>query len=409
MQSLLEWFGAKPTLESFTGRLLTAMPRVEAAGWRFDKGEATLVNGAGSTISLQNIFLEYSNASRRQRPGLIDKYLELARTITQEIPALWVAAAKNVYPVLRSKYVATAVEVATRGRAKPMDRFAAAPLAGDLQVCLMYDFGESLKYVHEPQLSIWGQSYDDVRERALANLAKLEPAVWVADESGFFQLASRASYAESMLLLDRIVDALPFRDNAVFVPCNRGVLLAADAHRDDAVSAMLREAIRCAELAPWPMSATLCTRRDRSWTVWEPSDATRALAHDLFLIHLAMSYQAQQEALEEWQNKNGIDRYVAKFDLRKRPDGLVSFATWTQGVCTLLPISDLVALVRPSAKAGEMEFKLARWQNVIDVCAHRLRPTDESPTRYELDSFPDEAEWNRLKDERDVVKGGQAS
>ncbi|HEY2345083.1 MAG TPA: hypothetical protein VGH80_04285 [Xanthomonadaceae bacterium] len=405
MQSLLEWFGAKPTLASFTGRLLRTMPRGEATRWRFDAGQGELLDDRGSTVSLHNMFLEYCNAPRSQRRELIGKYLEITRSIQQEVPALWVAAAKNVFPVVRSTHVAMPMEIAARGTGKGIDRFAAAPLAGDLQVCLMYDFGQSLKYVHLPQLETWGQRFEDVRERALANLAGLEPPAWAMHPSGFFRLTSRVSYEESMLLLGRVVDALPFREHAVLLPCNRGILLAADARRDDVVSAMLREAIRCAEHAPWPVSATLCTRRDGEWTTWEPGEATRALAHDLSVLHNGMNYHAQKDALDAWQERSGIDRFVAKYSILQRPDGLASFATWARNVHTLLPVADWIAIGGPAA-AGEMEFKMVRWQNVVDVCGHRMRRMEESPTRYELDSFPDEAEWDRLQDERDAMQGG---
>ena len=56
------------------------------------------------------------------------------------------------------------------------------PLAGDLCVQLVYDFGEHLSYVDRELAETWGQSDAQLRETALANLATLPRARYENEE-----------------------------------------------------------------------------------------------------------------------------------------------------------------------------------------------------------------------------------
>lgn len=225
----LEYLGFKPTMEGFATRLLRAFPSSEQDQWAFDPEREALTHSSNSEIALRNMFLEYCSGKVSARAGLIRKYADLANTLSSEIPPLWIAAAKNIYPVIRSMFVDATVKIQVRGNGVPQSAAVAVPFAGDLQVRFVHDFGSYLSYVTEEHLATWGQTVDEVLERAIANLARLERPGWVDSKRGFFQLASPMSFAESMLLLGNIVDELPFGPSAVLLPCNRGVLLAAHA------------------------------------------------------------------------------------------------------------------------------------------------------------------------------------
>lgn len=391
---LLEYLGFKPSMEGFARRLLRALPSSEGGQWAFVREREALTHGANGEISLRNMFVEYSSSKVFARAGLIRKYADLANTLSSEIPALWAAAARNVFPVIRSMFVDATVKIQTRTNAVPQSAAASVPLAGDLQVRLVYDFGNYLTYVSEEQLATWGQTVDDVLERAIANLARLERPGWVDSKRGFSQLASPMSFAESMLLLGNIVDELPFGPFAVLLPCNRGVLLAADGRSEDALQAMLREATRCAEQEPWPMTATLCTRTDGKWHEFSTSGETAVLAHGLFIAHLADDYAAQKEALDALHERLEIDVFTASCSVLTRDDAKASYCVWSEGVVSLLPVTDWVALVPEDPEAG---FKHVRWQDMLDVCGERLRPTDESPARFLVDTFPDSAQWEAME------------
>jgi len=398
MQLILEWLGFKPTFDRFVMRLLRGLPPQLAHEWVCDKAAQSLANADGTKVSLTNMFLEYGNAKASTRGNLIRKYADTIASIGREIPSLWVAAARNVLPVVRSSYVCTTIEIGCRDRPNTLEPFVSFPLAGDLQVCLVYDFGNSMTYVKMSQLETWGQSADDARKRASANLAGLTTPGWVDSGKGWFSLASPDSYEESMLQLDSVLCALPFEGHAVFSPCNRGVLLAADERSASAVEAMMREAIRCAHEHPWPISGTLFVRRGGCWDAWVPDGPASVLAHELWSLHRGQDYEAQKEALEAFHERVGRDVFVASYGMLRKDSEVFSYATWTRGVVTLLPETDWVAMIFDFRSGKDMVRKLVRWTDMLQVCGHRLQATIESPIRYLVDSFPDELEWAALPD-----------
>ncbi|MFA6984974.1 MAG: hypothetical protein WC213_02035 [Arenimonas sp.] len=390
--SLLEFLGFRPTLPRFAARVLRALPEDEATGWTFNAERECLQHPGGTEISLRNLFLEYCASGVFGRPALVRKYADLALTRSHEIPALWVAAVKNIYPVVRSEFVETTIEIKCRATGATMDSVV-LPFAGDLRIRLVYDFGNFVRYVKGEDLGTWGQSAPDVLGHALANLGRLEKPTWVDSGLGFFSLASPMSYGESMLQLDSAVAALPFAPNAVFMPCNRGILLAADGRSEEAMTAMLTEAARCLREEPWPVSATLCKRSPDGWQQVDPPACAAALAHNLFVQHRADYYAGQKEELDALHESRGEDVFVANCSLLGNEDTWQSYCVWTQDVKSLLPVTDWIALM---PQGEDVKFIRVAWQDVVETCGPRMLATTESPPRFLVDSFPTPDEWSAL-------------
>lgn len=133
---LLEYLGFKPSLTRFVARLLQAMPADLASEWSFDADRCLLVRPGGGEISLQNMFAEYSANKVSHRAELIEKYASLASSHLAELPDLWVAAAKNVFPAVRSLFVDSTIEIKSRSLEGPYDPIA-LPFVGDLQLRLL--------------------------------------------------------------------------------------------------------------------------------------------------------------------------------------------------------------------------------------------------------------------------------
>jgi len=386
---VLELLGFKPTIKGFAARLMRALPK-EDGDWTLDLENQSLRHPRGVEINFINLFLEYSRSPFLARKGLMEKYASIALATTREIPDLWVEAAPNLYPTLRSEFVDSTIEIRRRGSDAPRDDSVVFPFAGDLRVRLMYDFGSSLTYVRSEKLNTWGQPAEAVLERAKANLGRLDPPQWADLGQGVFQLRSEQSFEESFLQLDSVVRRLPFADNAVFMPCNRGILLAADGRSEEALEAMLSQAERMMLEAPWFMSSTMCRRGDQGWEVVAPPKSGANLARGMELRNLAEFYSSQKDALEPWLQQRGDDVYVCDFTVLKVRGQWQSYCVWGQGVRALLPVTDWVAVTSGGAHIQ------VNWQDVLDICGPRLQPTSESPPRFRVDSFPDAAELERL-------------
>jgi hypothetical protein len=212
-----------------------------------------------------------------------------------------------------------------------------------------------------------------------------------------YAIESDVAYEETFLLLDAVVDALPFAATAVVMPVNRGVLLAADGRSVESVLEMMEEAFSALQNNPWPISGTALTRSDGQWIKLNADEALGPMAHAVESLGLASTYSAQQTALQEHYEKSGKDVFVATFDLRKRGDSLAtlySYCTWTDGVSSLLPKSDVIAFVRGDLEQPEVLF--VDWDAMHPICGHLLKSTSEDPPRFAVDAFPTNEQWTLL-------------
>lgn len=388
--SLLEFLGMKPTPESFARRLLKALP--DDGDWSFDRERNLLRHPGGTELSLQNMYLEFRGSPVLQRESLIRKYADLAFSQSREIPGLWEAAARNIYPVVRSEFVDMTIAIRSRAEQTRFDPLV-IPLAGDLRIRLVYDYGNTLAYVSREHMETWGKSVEELMPQAIANMGRLQTPEWVDSGRGFWQLASPESYGESMFQLANVVAALSFAADALFMPCNRGVLLAADGRSEESIAAMLSEATRCAMQEPWPMSGTVLRKCPAGWQEALLPASLAVQARTLKCIHISENYAAQKELLDALNERLGKDVFVASMTLLGDLSDLHSYCTWAQGVPALLPVSDWVAVVRADDRK---EFLRVDWHDLAEVVGHRLQPTQENPSRYLVDSFPDADDWRAL-------------
>ncbi|MET0534340.1 MAG: hypothetical protein ABW171_08955 [Steroidobacter sp.] len=396
-----ELLGLKPTVASFAQSLID---RARARGdghWRFDPDQSALRHPSNGTINLTNIFLEYSAASGTLRKGLLGKYEAMMQQGHAETPKLWELAGKHIYPVIRCVHDGVTLEIATRTGEGKMPRTVSWPLAGDLMVRLVFDRGESLAHVQEELADTWGQSLESLKERALKNLASLPRPQWQALNDGVHQVVSDVSYEESFLLVNAVVEALPFASSAVLMATNRGVLLACDGTSPEALRSMLGYAERSLRENPWPMAATMLHREAGEWREFIPTGELAEIHASLARLSIAITYNDQQAAL---QKHLGDDIFVGTYSLIKRgdgPDSLRSWSSWTKDVPTLLPQTDLVVLGRPRAD-GKHDMLMVPWPALVKACGGRMKQTAERPARFMVEEFPSDSEWQSLAREGEM-------
>lgn len=393
--SLLDLF-RRPTIERLAHQLVAAAAAAGETGWRFEANARRLVRqGSDGVLYLDNIFLEYSQAPARRRRTLLEKYVGLLASIRTEIPKLWATAERRIYAVIRSRYDSIALDIADRDSDRQLPQRVEFPWHGDLVVRIAYDFGASLGQVQQDVADAWGVPRDALLERAIRNLYALPRPVWESVGPGVFQLVSDASYEESMLLRDDIWEPLRVAGAPVAIAPNRGVLLAAGSADPAGIEALLHEARRSLEQRPWPLDAAILTRRDGRWTPYEPSGRAAALRDLHRQICIAGAYAEQQPAL---QQHVGPDVWVATFGLAGRksdPALLFSYAVWAEGVPTLLPEVEYLALSKRGTD-DEFDTAVVPWADVQQICGARLSVLGEQPPRWAVDTFPSDEEWQAL-------------
>jgi len=244
----------------------------------------------------------------------------------------------------------------------------------------------------------WGQTLESILERALVNLAALPKPAWESIARGVYELRTETSYQESLLLVDKVIDQLPFSRTAVCIACNRGVLLAADADDSESLIELFEQAIESLRQKPWPLSATALQRRPDGWQEYHPQGEAAVRARNLHTVSLAGIYADQKQALESLHSKTQTDIFVATVGLfRRSQDGnaIRSWCAWGESFASLLPKTDLIAFAR-AGNNGDDRAMMVRWEHVVSIVSHHMRATSEDPARYFVDATFNDSEWAQL-------------
>jgi hypothetical protein len=375
-------------MKEFSGLMIQALAERGSCGWSVNASKDHLLsNGPNDVINVSNMYQDFRNAHPSVWTEMLRSYVSALLQAEQEIPKSWDVARKNIYVVVRSREVR--LSEPHGASSTPTNLLTRRPFVDDLELVLVYDAGDALRYVDDKQLSQWGQSTDIAFEQALQNLCALKTPRWTTLKDGVFRLRSEVSYEESFLLVDRVMDQLPA--SMVCMPVNRGVLLAANSHSDTAVATLLKEARRSFKTKPWPMSPAMLVREDGRWQSFQASPAVSPLLEDLKRSVNEMHYATQLTALLD---AGYVDHFLARYSVMKWPAGPGSnrsVCSWTEGAPSSLPKTDFVAFVR-QLETSEFRVTLVAWDVVVGICGHLMRKTEGDLPRFIVDSFPSDSE-----------------
>lgn len=397
--SFLKFLFAKPSIKRFASDLIAAAARRGVPGWRYvpEKQELHAPDDEGR-MSLTNMFLEYSRAPRARRPALIEKYVAVMVSLANEIPKLWSMAQKAIYPVLRSGRDMVAVQIRSRTEAKPFPPLVEIPWQGDVVIRIAYDSGPATLPIGFDLLDTWGVSVEQALERAIFNLRALPKPQWVPIAPGLMRLESDVSYEESLLLREDVVESCDVRGDRIFMPINRGVLLATGSAEAGGIDRLLENARLTFENDPWPLSPVIVKHTPTGFAPFEPEGPAAEQLRSLQALDTFIAYRDQQEALQKHCESAGVDIYVASVDLMQMkadPNRLRTWAAWTEGVPTWLPKVDLIAFNK--AIAGDnYETAIVPWDAAYELCQSYLKPLEEHPVRFSVESFPNDDDWRKL-------------
>ena len=81
---------------------------------------------------------------------------------------------------------------------------------------------------------------------------------------------------------------------------------------------------------------------------------------------------------------------------KQDPNQLLTWATWTDGISTWLPKVDVIAFNKASDDEA-FEMVMVPWDRAYELCRAYLNPLPEEPIRFSVESFPSDADWNKLR------------
>ncbi len=388
----------KPSVESFARTLIDRAAAGGEHGWTFDAAESQLKLRDGQVVNLVNMFREYSQAPRGDRPALLDKYSAMMSDAFREIPKLWSLAQKSILPLVRDGRDGFQLETRSRDGGGVFSPRLELPWMPPLVIRISYDLGSAIAQCSRDLLDTWGVTAEAARTRAQQNLQALPKPTWSKLAPGLWVLESAEGYQESMVLRTDVLSSIPARGHAWLIAPNRGILLATGSEEPGGLAALLQEAESALQQKPWPMPPVLWRWDGTSLTTPELEGADAVTLHRIKRIDEATLYSDQQSALNAMFERTGVDIFVASVQLISREGGtqVLSYSTWTQDVLTLLPDTDLYAINRVLGPA-KYDTLLVPKASVFEICGAHMQQTAEDPVRWRVDSFPSEQEWELLK------------
>lgn len=350
------------------------------------------------TTYLNNIWRALKDAgAKAQRDELTDFLAKLVNV--PKPPKTWAKAQALVFPALRSAaYVNQFQYHAEYGASAPLWR----PALPGLVQLLAIDLGETVTMANASSLEEWGVSADEAWAQAYQNLARLTPQAGEVDgAAGLVRIASGQIDAASYLLCPGFLARFAAAgDHAIAWCADRDWLtvLRSDDLDDGTLGKLAEMAQSEFEDAARQLSPCLYTV-DSAGTVIPlavpPEHADHAALHKGEVILAAMEYEQQKAALDERNEREEIDVFVASLLAYQQEDGsLMTVATWADACESLLPNADFVAFIGDDDTAFQVSFASVLRE------IPSLRPDPAYwPTRYHVTSWPDAATLERLRAE----------
>jgi hypothetical protein len=197
------------------------------------------------------------------------------------------------------------------------------------------------------------------------------------------------AYETSRILFSDIFYQLQVGGEPIVMMPTRNRLLVASANDHGAQLRMLMLAHEMAEEGR--IVSALMYRFEHGKPVEHvPDDAgLLALLEELKRSYLAEDYASQKRLLDEQYEKDGVDVFVASYQLLRKEEGgnTISYGVWTESVDTLLPEVDMVALVA-RADGDQTETSFVAWAELRAHVKELGLSEAGYPARYRLKTFP---------------------
>lgn len=270
----------------------------------------------------------------------------------------------------------------------------ALPFCHDAVVLLGYDLPDKTLQLEPDVLEAWGVSFPEALKIAIANLRSVSPPQFSELQGGVKIGSWSDGYDVSRILLPEVMGQCGLGDDLIImVPSRRSVILAAPANDNRIQLAMLGYARQIFEEHGGLVSAAMFRYQARRVAVYTPASALLAVKlNDLQIITASALYKEQKDMLDALHTQQRQDIFVAHFQVGQKPSGWMSACSWTQGVTTYLPKTDLVAMVVLDPKGGNAHWtKVLDWATMSRIAGERLQPVATFPPRYKVADFPPQA------------------
>lgn len=285
------------------------------------------------------------------------------------------------------------------------------PFAGHLLEVVGIDRPDSIAIATLEQLEEWPisaqQAFDSARQlmRSCADAERLER--WDPEAPyAMWQLVTEDSYESSRLAVPGWLAGYAERVEGrplCIVPARNFLVLSGD-QDPAAVCRLFETALAEFQSASRVLSPMVyCADQAGNVVEYEPpgDHPARGLYQRNRLLFDLAEYEDQKQKLEEDLEEQGVDVFVASLSVITKADDptqYLSYAVWVEGVDTLLPKADFVALMRSANGDQAADHFMVPWETAL-VLTEELMQEEAGvlPKRWRLKSFPGPALLEALR------------
>lgn len=262
---------------------------------------------------------------------------------------------------------------------------------GDLRTILLWDTPTTMSVIDQAQLDEWSTRFEDLLPVAIDNLDEQPHTGWMSIYKQTYTSLDEDDYAGARMLVPGYLGLSGLSGELVVLHPNRSRLIVAAV--DDA-----RGIAKACQFAleewgsPSPVSLTPLVGRPGQWRplVLSPSHPAHEAWQRLVCLEGQMVHSNLRQPL---QALLGDDVLVADHAVMRGPDGTYrSLTTWSEGVPSLLPRTDLITLVNRHGHA-----LTAGWDEIRDLVGPLMEPTEHYPELWRVVAFPDEGVTSQLR------------
>jgi uncharacterized protein YtpQ (UPF0354 family) len=401
---LFDFLNRKPSRERFAsiamGMLRKQNPTLD---FEFDADQFAIYlksNAKGAiTASLHNVYVDYCAAERRDRDSVLRRYFAGIAQSSTGLPENYLQAKPHLLPLIRSAYEDSNWSHFLRTTdGDRIPSIASKPLCADIVVQIGFDTETNIARVSNDQLEKWDVEFEEALGDAVNNLRIKTGDKWHQIGPGVFVGAWEDYYDASRILLPDALYRLNLSgDPIVFIP-SRETLIVTGSRDTNAQSIAIELALKIYSERPRRISMTALAHVDGQWKSFAPEGETGMRLFTLQKAILAEEYETQKEDLQKAMEEAGDDVFVASVMRIKQNHGeeIFSLCSWTDGVDTLLPVTDLLAFGRLGEDQKLSKSATVPWEVAVKHAGHLLESTPYLPTRFRVRSFPDEATFDAL-------------
>jgi len=265
---------------------------------------------------------------------------------------------------------------------------------------LVYDLPHAMSQINGQQLTRWGVDFDDAMDVALDNLRKISEQGLAPLAPGVWRSTWRDNYDPSRLLLVDLIGAYEVEGDPVVMVPNRDTLLLTGSEDEVGMGIMAAAAEESVQ-QPRPILAIPIRLEFGVWTPFLPPKESPAYLRfkQMAINSLGQDYEEQRALLTTAIQKQGDDVFVASYSAMRhtRTGELASFCTWTRGVDSLLPRTDLIHLVDLERPDSPKVVASVTWDRVEEIAGDLLEPLGVYPERHRARFFPSEEQIKAIK------------